>query len=104
MAKKSENQALIEAFVAENGVVQLPTNPTKVVEEKPAEKTPRKKSIRHGTVSYYGRLGVLSGLSNDEILEILMDKFPEQDWDKRKNYPAWYRNEVKNKGLTIDKI
>lgn len=56
------------------------------------------------TVSYYGRLGVICGLNNEEILDVLIDIFPEKDWNKYKSYPSWYRNEVKNRELDLDWI
>lgn len=56
------------------------------------------------TVSYYGRLGVVCGLSSEEILEVFQDLFPNKDWEKFKSYPNWYRAEVKKRGLELSNI
>ena len=53
------------------------------------------------TISSTCRSMILAGKTNEEIWSVLRRVFKVDD--KKKNYPTWYRCEVKRKGLMKDR-
>ncbi len=42
---------------------------------------------------------IQGGKTNAEVLRILRDRFPQEDWEKRKGYPTFYRSDLRRKGV-----
>jgi len=62
----------------------------------PPAKAVKRKMSHKETVSAVARALVLAGNDNAEIWSVLQKRFGLDD--KKRGYPAWYRNELRRKG------
>lgn len=69
------------------------------VDVKAAEKSLKKPAAKakKPTVSSVAREAILKGKANDAVFKLLQEQFKLDD--SKKHYPAWYRSELRRKGL-----